>query len=354
MKTIEICAGAGGQALGLHEAGMQHVALVENDPYACETLETNNRIHELGWGEIFSRDLEEFIQERASEFAGEIDLVAGGVPCPPFSDGGLKRGKEDERDLFPAALDLVEIVRPFAVMIENVDGLMDSKFDSYRAEIQGRLSAMGYDSEWQKLFASEFGVPQLRPRSILVALPEEDFLHFSWPKPSVETPPTVGEALYEQMAANGWEGASEWRENAKSIAPTIVGGSKKHGGPDLGPTRAKHAWKALGVNGHRIANEDEVPGPGFMGAPMRGGGIREGFERMPQLTLQMVAKLQGFPDYWVFSGRKTHAYRQIGNAFPPPVAKAVGLKIHESFSRAKQLSHDTSTGLSDHSAVAAE
>jgi len=113
------------------------------------------------------------------------------------------------------------------------------------------------------------------------------------------------------MAARGWEHADNWAARANQIAPTIVGGSKKHGGPDLGPTRAKKAWASLGVDGHGIA--DDAPAPMFSG--------------MPRLTVRMVARLQGFPDTWKFVGGKTNAYRQVGNAFPPPVAAAVAEKI---------------------------
>jgi DNA (cytosine-5)-methyltransferase 1 len=115
------------------------------------------------------------------------------------------------------------------------------------------------------------------------------------------------------MGARGWPGAAAWAGRAAGIAPTIVGGSKKHGGPDLGPTRARAAWRELGVDGLGIA--DEAPGPDF---PLTA---------MPKLTTRMVARLQGFPDTWQFSGRKTAAYRQVGNAFPPPVAAAVGRAI---------------------------
>ena len=92
-----------------------------------------------------------------------------------------------------------------------------------------------------------------------------------------------------------------------------MGGSKKHGGPDLGPTRARNAWKELGVNGGSIAED----------APARD------FEGFPRLTVKMAALVQGFPADWEFSGKKTVAYRQVGNAFPPPVAKAVGIAIKE-------------------------
>src|SRR5688572_33096352 len=113
------------------------------------------------------------------------------------------------------------------------------------------------------------------------------------------------------MASEGWKGAAKWRDLANTIAPTIVGGSKKHGGPDLGPTRARRAWAALGVEGRSIA--ETAPDLDFVG--------------MPRLTVRMVARIQGFPDHWQFFGRKMTAYQQVGNAFPPPVAKAVATNI---------------------------
>ena len=126
---------------------------------------------------------------------------------------------------------------------------------------------------------------------------------------------TVGDVLYDLMVARGWKGANGWRARANDIAPTIVGGSLKHGGPDLGPTRAKRAWASLGVDGLGIA--DEPPHPDFVG--------------MPRLTVRMVARLQGFPDDWQFAGRKTACYRQIGNAFPPPCAQAIGARLMRVF-----------------------
>lgn len=105
------------------------------------------------------------------------------------------------------------------------------------------------------------------------------------------------------------------------VAPTIVGGSLKHGGPDLGPTRARKAWASLGVDGLGIV--DEAPSRDFVG--------------MPRLTVRMVARLQGFPDDWIFSGKKTSAYRQVGNAFPPPVAEAVALELRRALGVRKRL-----------------
>ncbi|MGI9277306.1 MAG: DNA cytosine methyltransferase [Endozoicomonas sp.] len=325
MIAIEICAGAGGQALGLHEAGFQHAALIEIDHHACESLRLNNRLLGLDWGDIIEGDLKDFVGP-SEAFAGRVDLVAGGVPCPPFSKAGQQLGHEDERDLFPTALQVVEKVRPRAVMLENVPGLFEEKFRWYRDKISAELATMGYESEWRLHQASDFGVPQLRPRVILVAMPREDFRRFTWPEP-VGGKVTVGDALYDLISEGGWEGADAWRENANRIAPTLVGGSKKHGGPDLGPTRAKRQWRELGVNAHRLANDDEIPGAGFRGAMKRDGSIQDGCENMPLLNVRMTARIQGFPDEWSFFGSKTHAYRQVGNAFPPPVARAIGTQI---------------------------
>lgn len=327
MRTIEMCAGAGGQALGLHQAGFEHSVLIEIDPDACNTLRHNNNHLNLGWGEIIEGDLKDFAINRAPSFEGRIHLVAGGVPCPPFSKAGQQLGHLDERDLFPVALDIVESVRPIAVMIENVGGLLDKKFESYRQFILERLNLLGYQAEWKLLNACDFGVPQLRPRAILVAIIAPHFHLFSWPEPAVDRPVTVGDALYDIMASRGWEGADEWRLGADKVAPTLVGGSKKHGGPDLGPTRAKKQWRELGVNAHRVGNDDEIPNNEFAGVVSRDGTIREGYENMPLINVRMAARIQGFPDEWEFIGKKTQAYRQVGNAFPPPVALAVGVQL---------------------------
>lgn len=302
-SAMEICAGGGGQALGLELAGFEHVAVVEIDAAACETLRANRP----QWN-VIETDLHLF---DGRPFKG-IDLLAGGVPCPPFSIAGKQLGADDERDLFPVALRLVEETRPKAVMLENVRGLADPKFADYRAGILNRLHALGYRADWRLLNACDFGVPQLRPRFILVALRQELADCFEWPK-ALAKAPTVGETLRDLMASRGWPGAARWAERASAVAPTVVGGSKKHGGPDLGPTRARRQWLELGVDGLGIA--EEPPGPDF---PEDG---------KPKLTVQMVARVQGFPDSWRFSGKKTAAYRQVGNAFPPPVATAVGKAI---------------------------
>ena len=310
ISSLELCAGAGGQALGLEQAGFAHDGLVEIERHCCNTL----RLNRPQWP-VFEKDLREFVENGAESFRG-IELLAGGLPCPPFSIAGKQLGDRDERNLFPTALDLVDITRPRAVMIENVRGILGTVFDDYRQRLKAQFGKMGYHAEWHLLNASDFGVAQLRPRVVIVALRKAIAHHFSWPTGIGLNPKSVGETLYDLIAERGWRGAQAWKKRADDIAPTIVGGSLKHGGPDLGPTRSKKAWARLDVDGRGIA--DEPPSRDFVG--------------MPRLTVRMVARLQGFPDDWNFSGRKTASYRQVGNAFPPPVARAVAEKIHHCLS----------------------
>jgi len=302
LVTLELCAGGGGQALGLEMAGIDHAALVEIDETSCATLSLNRP----EWN-VIQCDLNRF---DASQFAG-VDIVSGGLPCPPFSVAGKQLGTLDERNLFPAMVRIVDQVRPKAVMIENVRGILDAVFVDYRQHLGQQLRKLGYLTGWSLMNASQFGVPQLRPRVVFVALRKEYSENFAWPRESRGVPRTVGQVLYDLMVEHGWKGAKAWREKADEIAPTIVGGSLKHGGPDLGPTRARRAWAALGVDGKGIA--DEPPARDFVG--------------MPRLTVRMVARLQGFPDQWQFAGKKTRAYRQVGNAFPPPFAAGVAEKL---------------------------
>jgi len=315
LTSLELCAGAGGQALGLEAAGFEHRALVELDDACCDTLRANRPF----W-QVVEGDLRKF-DARAHE---GIDLLAGGLPCPPFSVAGKMLGARDERNLFPAALRIIEQTKPRAIMIENVRGFLEAVFEDYREGLRSKLFKMGYMTGWRLLNASDFGVPQLRPRVVIVALQKDIWDHFDWPQIAVQNPPTVGETLYPLMAARCWPGAEAWRKQANEIAPTIVGGSKKHGGPDLGPTRAKRAWASLGVDGMGIA--DLAPGPE---APAIG--------YKPRLTVEMVALLQGFAEDWKFSGRKTAAYRQVGNAFPPPVAQAVAMQIKKALSLRRSI-----------------
>ena len=311
LTCVEICAGAGGQALGLAMAGFVHVALVEYEQEYCNVLKANRP----EWN-VICADVHKF---DGHPYEG-VDLLAGGVPCPPFSVAGKQLGKDDERDLFPEAIRLIREIRPRAVMLENVPGFLDSGFEEYRDHIFTEIKKLGYVTHIKLLNASDYGVPQLRPRVVIVGIRKDQAGAFEYPQEHPRESPTVGETLCDLMSQNGWKGAKKWAEGADRIAPTLVGGSKKHGGPDLGPTRAKNAWAELGVDGKGIANE----------AP------EQDFDGMPRLTSRMMARIQGFPDTWTFGSKKTIACRMIGNAFPPPVAQAVGIEIRRCLENAER------------------
>ncbi|MFF7985371.1 DNA cytosine methyltransferase [Streptomyces sp. NPDC007901] len=376
LTSVEICAGAGGQAVGLHNAGFDHLALVEWDPHAVETLRANVGGWP-GWGEERTRaltpmDVKEFlktdVRKNLSVERGKLDLLAGGVPCPPFSLAGKRLGKDDERDLFPDALNIIEDLMPRAVMIENVRGILEPPevFIDYRRDILGALGELGYvvpeikkswsaveqdramRKVWRRIDASNFGVPQLRPRAILVVIHEDELgssdREFFWPSKVRGKQATVVGELAASMEARcrkywtknkdgerakpgeptGKDVYEEWLSKAsraaevgRGVAPTLVGGSKKHGGADLGPTRAKRAWEVLGVDGMGVANDPKKCDP-----------ERDLFRPAgPMLTVEQAALIQGFPQDWKFQGRKTAQYRQVGNAFPPPVAEAIGRAI---------------------------
>ncbi|WP_329198286.1 DNA cytosine methyltransferase [Streptomyces sp. NBC_01435] len=410
LTSIEICAGAGGQAIGLHQAGFKHLALVEIDQHAVATLEENiKRLEKWSWErdycDVISADVNEFLplpikgnpesglKKPVAFLDGplgkrDLDLLAGGVPCPPFSHAGKQLGKDDERDLFPRMLELVDELRPKAVMIENVRGIKDAKFDDYRNYIEARLQGgrakrpetgieedfEGFDyevCEWGVLEASDFGVPQLRPRAVLVAIRRDVLgdLKFVWPT-ATDEPKSVFDALaksmesrYQPYLERGGDIAKlaqkcldQWREKASKaaaekkdggVAPTLVGGSKKHGGADLGPSRAKAAWSQLGVSGMGVANDHDL------GEAKKSQGRDLFGPDGPMLTVEQASIIQGFPADWKFTGGKTAQYRQVGNAFPPPVAKAVGQAIadvlhsaHKRDERAKKESLDWLPGQS--------
>lgn len=316
LSVVEICAGAGGQSLGLELAGFDHAMAVELDENAVNTLRANRKNWDVRHGDVADEDV-----WNPKEFVG-IDLLAGGVPCPPFSIAGKQLGATDERDLFAWAVELVAEMEPRAILLENVRGLSMPRFSAYRQHVKDRLKELGYWSDWKLLNANDYGVPQLRPRFVLVAMRDEDAQWFEWPRKN-PFKGTVGTALFDLMAEDGWLGAEAWRDRANDIAPTVVGGSKKHGGADLGPTRAKAAWRALGVDAMGIADA-----PPTESHPS---------DYTPKLTARMVSRIQGWgpgPEYsWAFTGRKTPKYRQIGNAFPPPVARAIGMSIADALNR---------------------
>ena len=284
LTSVEICAGAGGQALGLEQAGFAHEAVVELDADACETLRRNR-------GAEWKVNQDDVANLDGRAYAG-LDLLAGGVPCPPFSIAGKQLGPGDERDLFPQALRLVEEAQPRAVLLENVRGLAASRFGGYRSQVLGRLHDLGFQTWWDVVHASEHGVPQLRPRFVLVAIRQPWAAWFRWPAPSAQPPPTVGGLLADLMAAGGWPGAARLgrpgqrhradhrrrQQEARRPGP----------GPDPGPCRLEAARRErpghrrraarAGLPGQPAAQADRADGGPAAGIPglVAAGGPQDG------------------------------------------------------------------------------
>jgi site-specific DNA-cytosine methylase len=305
LSSVEICAGAGAQALGLERAGFDPVLLIDSKADACSTISLNRP----GWN-VRCMDVLRFAPGTDPRLLG-VDLLSGGLPRVKSMATVGREADTDERRVLWAAMALVRVIQPRAVLLENVPELVESpEYETDRSLIADELSAAGYRWSWKVLNAADFGVPQNRRSGFLVALQDPWSARFHWPEPDGVPPPTVGEVLGPSMAARGWPGAERWAKAADRVGPALVGGSDRRGGADLGPTGSKKAWAALGVNGGSLG--DEPPGEDF---PADG---------MPKLTVDQAALIQAIPEQWRFVGGKTSRYRQIGHAMPPPLATAVG------------------------------
>ncbi|MCX4969583.1 DNA cytosine methyltransferase [Streptomyces sp. NBC_00654] len=308
LRFVDVCAGAGGLALGLEGAGFDPVLLLDRKPVACETLRRNRP----AWN-VLEMDLLDFVPDEHPR-TYDVDLLSAGLPRVKSSATAARTETEEELRLLEAAVLLAHSVQPRALLIENVPGLVDSpSFEAVREFIRKELEHLGYRFRWFVLNAADFGVPQDRKQGVLVALKERYFDAFRPPAPTVDSHVPVGSALRRSMAARGWPGADAWAAQALSVAPTLVGGSDKRGGADLGLTGTKKAWERMGVNGGALA--DEVPGPD------------DSPSGLIKLTVEQAALLQSFPREWSFAGKKTARYRQIGHASPPPVGTALGRAV---------------------------
>ncbi|MET8681100.1 DNA cytosine methyltransferase [Streptomyces sp. NPDC004647] len=313
-NSLEICAGAGGQALGLEEAGFDPVALIDNDNHACATL----RVNRPGWN-VLEMDLMDF-DPVDHPYTYDVDLLAAGLPRVKSAASTRRVQDREARRLLEATVLLAHGVQPRAVLIENVpDFVTSDDFTDIRGFVHQELEHLGYRLSLGIVNAKAYQVPQDRKQGVLVALKNEIADHFTWPRPDITSAPTVGAALGASMTARGWRHAAAWAARADRPAPAIVGGSKNRGGADLGPSGTKQAWARLGVNGGSIGND--VPELDFPWCP--DGDPKD----LPKLTVPQVAILQAFPPDWRLCGGKTARYRQLGHASPPPVARALGQRI---------------------------
>ncbi|MDZ4817482.1 MAG: DNA cytosine methyltransferase [Planctomycetota bacterium] len=379
MRSVELFAGAGGLAIGMSNAGFHHAAVIEWNHNACETFRENQRHHlqSVKRWPLRERDVRTFDYGALEN----IVLVSGGPPCQPFSLGGKHRGSLDERDMFPEAVRAVRELRPKAFIFENVKGLLRRSFADYfeyvllqlthpnltrrqnetRREHRARLEKYHtsrktrpeYNVVFRLLNAADYGVPQRRERVFLVGFRSDLGIEWSFP-----------ETCYSEDAllVSQWISGDYWdrHEIAKRRRPPIIGRqtARVERLRRLNRLDSKLPWRTVrdaisdlpdpekyprsGITNH-IFNPGARSYAGHTGSPLdepaktlKAGdhGVPGGENMLARyngsvryFTVREAARLQTFPDDYVFCGPWTEAMRQLGNAVPVHLAEAVARSI---------------------------
>ena len=383
MRSVELFTGAGGLALGIARAGFQHLAVVERDPSACETLmENQNRnIEDMATWRVFPIEVEKFDYSAIPE---GVELLAGGVPCQPFSIGGKHRGHEDERNMFPELVSAIQKLKPKAVLIENVRGLARPAFAKYFSYIELMLTypeiKRKADDEWLShlarleryhtrgkrdglyyrvvhriLNAADYGVPQKRERLFMVAIRADLGVEWSFPTPTH----SHDALLWEQFCTGDyWERHKVYRSKIAKLdqnQPNRVENLRQRLLPPdhkpwltvrdaisgLPKPTSKRTPEEPGLNHFFIPGAREYVG--HSGSPLDEpaktlkAGVHgvPGGENMVSLqdgtvryfTIRESARLQTFPDDFVFPGSWSESMRQIGNAVPVKLSELIGRRL---------------------------
>jgi DNA (cytosine-5)-methyltransferase 1 len=382
MKSVELFTGAGGLALGLAGAGFRHLALVERDEDSCATLRENQsrRVRDMSSWRILQQDVEQLDFAAVPE---NIDLLAAGVPCQPFSIGGKHRGHEDDRNMFPATVEAVRRLKPKAILIENVRGLKRPSFAKYFGYIQlmvaypeiGRRSSEGwfdhlsrleryhtrgkpdglyYRVVTQVLNAADFGVPQKRERVFIVAFRND--LHLEWsfpscthsqdallwsqfitreywekhrvPKRLISKPYDKLTTRIERLRAGLLPFKQPWRTVRDAIGDLPrPARSRGFDEPGLTHFQIPGARPYIGHTGSALDEPAKTLKAGDHGVPGGENMLAEPDGSVRYFTIRESARLQTFPDEFVFPGSWTESMRQIGNAVPVRLAECLGKDI---------------------------
>lgn len=382
MKSLELFAGAGGLAIGLHEAGFKPAGVIERDSYCCDTILQNQSLKKVeavrDW-KVLQCDVRTI---DFKQYEGKVDLVSGGPPCQPFSVGGRHQAYNDVRDMFPQAVRAVREAKPKAFIFENVKGLTRTNFRNYFEYIKlqmehpnlaregaeewtehlsrleghhtsGKRGDLHYQVVARILNAANFGIPQRRERVFFVGF--RDDLKISWNFPR-ETH-SADALIWEQvMEATYWE-RNRVARGARCVTPRVLEKARK-----LGEKPLLQAWRTVRdaltdlpdpENNPRQAagfwNHQFQPGartyPGHTGSPLDEPAktLKAGVHGVPggenmltrpdgsvrYFSVRETARLQTFSDDYVFHGSWTEAMRQLGNAVPVELARCVGKTVME-------------------------
>lgn len=379
MKSVELFAGAGGLAIATAMCGVDHAALVEWNPNACDTMRENQKRahHRFNEAEVIEGDVRSVDFRK---YRDDVDLVTGGPPCQPFSIGGKHRGFNDNRDMFPEAVRAVREIRPKAFVFENVRGLLRPSFENYftyclhqlrhpnirrqgdedwaqhlerleQTHMKGRSRGLRYNVTHHLFDAADYGVPQRRHRVLIVGVRSDIGVRFSFP------PPTHSEdrLLYDQ-----WVSGDYWEEHGinKPKMPEQLRKRVQRISQEL-PEFMLPRWRtvrdaikdlpklAAGVKCKTFANHYLNRGakiyPGHNGSPLDlpAKALKAGDHGVPggenmlrrkngsvrYFSVRECARIQTFPDDWIFRGSWTESMRQLGNAVPVKLAHATVSKL---------------------------
>lgn len=377
MKSIELFTGAGGLALGTHIAGFKHVAVVEWNSDACSTLRRNavaRAVPGIDRWDVRQEDI------RAVDFKSfpPVDLIAGGVPCQPFSIGGKHRGMDDDRDMFPDFVRAVRTLAPRAFIVENVKGLLRQSFKNYFGYIllqlthptivrkssegwtehlrrlesihtHGRPSSLRYNVVFRMLNAADYGVPQTRERVFIVGFREDIATEWHFPEPTHS---------HDALMRDQWVTGDYWKRHdarrPKVSDPRLTNIASMAGGSCAKPWKTirdvthdlprpnKSGKTSGGIHDHRL-NPGARTYAGHTGSPLdlpaktlkagvHGVPGGENMVVMPNgavryFTVREAARIQTFPDRWRFEGAWSEAMRQLGNAVPMELAAVIARSV---------------------------
>jgi DNA (cytosine-5)-methyltransferase 1 len=386
MKSIEVFAGAGGLGMGIGLAGFEHLAVVEWDKWACDTIRENKQ---RGFPLVSNWPLTQG-DVRAFDFSPlpeGLDLVAGGPPCQPFSMGGKHQAYNDERDMFPVAINVIRRLKPRAFIIENVKGLTRPSFANYyqyillqlefpevvkqegedwkshyhRLQLEktsGRLHAGGYlayNVVPTLVNAADYGVPQRRERVFIVGIRDDQGIEWGFPRDTH----SLDSLLYDQWVSREyWDRHGIARRKRPSIPPTFQPRAERL--RYLGRPMFHRPWRTVRDTLQGLPDPEKAtdapyinhrfqpgakPYPGHTGSPLdmpaktlKAGdhGVPGGENMMVKdngevryFTVRESARLQTFPDGYVFHGTWTETMRQLGNAVPVELARFVAASVAE-------------------------
>lgn len=318
MRTIDLFCGAGGLSLGFQKAGFETVVAVELDQPSVKTFASHTPQATLINQDVRGVDF--------SVFRGLVDVVIGGPPCQPFSTGGLRRAKLDERDMVPEFIRAISQIQPEAFVMENVPGLCAGACRAYLTEVMIALEDLGYTVDVRVLKAEEYGVPQKRRRMFLVGVRGQ---RFCFPQPThgpngLLPVRVAGDVISEEPFGEPNSSKVYYAKNVDLRKSPYQGLLFNGGGRSIDLTKPSPTIisSAGGNKTHFIDTLGVVPE--YHDYLMKGGQSKTG--EVPgcrRLTVEESACLQSFPEDIRFSGPRSAQYRQIGNAVPPLLAYAV-------------------------------